>query len=263
MKVVLILLGVLILLVCIHDNSFAHELLPRPVVEYLKQHPNASASEIEQFIQGSAPALAKKIKSKEDVLRILNRKTNNIDNAFDFIRLGINHIVSGPDHVLFVLSLLLVFISLKEILKLTGTFTIAHSLTLILAGSGILTLSSHIVEPVIALSISYVALTSVFFRHKLFFSNRRSKVAAVFFFGLFHGLGFAGLLKEIQVPQDRFLSSLLSFNIGIELGQIFIVAITLPFIYFFQKRSWYSTCIKIAAGSIGAVGILWGVTRII
>ncbi len=87
---------------------------------------------------------------------------------YDFFRIGVGHILSGPDHILFVLSLLLVFISWKDILKLTGIFTIAHSITLILAGTGILVLSSRIVEPMIALSIAYVALTSVFLKGKLF-----------------------------------------------------------------------------------------------
>ncbi len=81
---------------------------------------------------------------------------------FDFFRVGVSHILNGPDHILFVLSLLLVFVSWKDILRLTGIFTIAHSITLLLAGTGILVLSSSIVEPMIALSIAYVAFTSVF-----------------------------------------------------------------------------------------------------
>lgn len=86
-----------------------------------------------------------------------------IDGVTDFLELGIRHILSGPDHVLFVVSLLLAFGSLKELAHLTLTFTAAHSVTLLLAGTGVLTLSSAIVEPFIAFSIAFVAVVTVFF----------------------------------------------------------------------------------------------------
>ncbi len=171
--------------------------------------------------------------------------------------------MAGADHILFVLSLLLIFVSWKDIVKLTGTFTVAHSITLILAGTGILTLSSHIVEPLIALSISYVAISTVFFKGKKYIGDGRAKVAMVFFFGLFHGLGFAGLLQEIKIPTDKLVTSLISFNIGIEIGQIFIVALAFPIIYFLRNKSWYPILIKIIAILIAILGIFWALQRVI
>ncbi len=244
----------------------AHELLPRPVIEYIQQHPNASAAEVSAFINEQTPAFAAKLKNRTsaEVLRIVTvRQTSIWDNTSDFIKLGIKHILSGPDHILFVLSLLLVFASIKDILRMTSTFTVAHSITLILSGLSIFTLPSKFVEPLIALSIAYVAFTTVFFRHRKFFHDGRSKIAAVFFFGLFHGLGFAGLLKEIQIPADRFLSSLVSFNIGIELGQLTIVVLALPIIYGFRKRRYFPLAIKIAGATIGTIGLFWAVERIV
>ncbi|MBC7708256.1 HupE/UreJ family protein, partial [Polaromonas sp.] len=85
----------------------------------------------------------------------------------------------------------------------------------------------------------------------------------VFFFGLFHGLGFAGLLQEIQIPQDKFLASLVSFNIGIEIGQLIMVAAALPFIYAFRNKKYYPLCIKIIAVIIATIALFWMVQRIV
>ncbi|MBI3573403.1 MAG: HupE/UreJ family protein [Candidatus Kerfeldbacteria bacterium] len=244
----------------------AHELLPRPVIEYLQQHPHATTAEIEAFINAQTPAFAAKLKNKTsaEVLRIITaRQTSIWDNTLDFMKLGVKHILSGPDHILFVLSLLLVFSSIKDILRLTSTFTIAHSITLILSGTGVFTLPSKYVEPLIAISIAYVAFTTVFLAQRRFFGHGRSKIMAVFFFGLFHGLGFAGLLKEIQIPADRFLSSLVSFNIGIEVGQLIIVSLALPVIYVFRKRRLYPQAVKLAGATIGGIGLFWAIERII
>lgn len=185
-----------------------------------------------------------------------------IDYVFNFFELGVKHILSGPDHVLFVVAVLLAFDSLREVLRLTVTFTVAHSGTLILAGSGVLTLSSGIVEPVIAFSISFVAISTVFFSDSRL-GTPGAKMAIVFVFGLFHGLGFAGLLRESEIPDDRFVPSLLSFNAGIELGQLIIVVWTLPVIYLVRQTQWHESIVRGSAAAIGAGGILWGVERIL
>ena len=244
------------------QRASAHVLLPENVVQYIKANPDASPGEIKDYIKKSSPELNEKIKSEQNVIDIVNQKTSFLDNTYDFMKLGLRHILSGSDHILFVLSLLLVFAGIRNILKFTATFTVAHSITLILAGSGILTLSSGIVEPVIALSIAVVALTSVFLRNNKYFGDIRSKLGVIFFFGLFHGLGFAGLLKEIQVPPDKFLYSLVSFNIGIELGQLVIVAMALPAIYLFHNKKYYPHVIKLLALIIAAIALTWMVQRI-
>lgn len=242
----------------------AHELLPKILVEYMEENPNATPEEIEAFVTANAPELTEKYKDKEDVVMLIREQNTNIwDNMWDFLKLGVHHILSGADHILFVISLLLVFVSLREILKLTITFTIAHSITLVLAGLGLITLSTRITEPLIALSIAYVALTTVFFGAKKYFGSTKAKVATVFFFGLFHGLGFAGLLEEVHVPKENLVSSLFSFNIGIEVGQLIIVAIALPLILWAKNKGWYSKLIKVLAVIIGIFGVVWAIQRIV
>ena len=244
------------------NHASAHELLPKNVIQYIKENPEATDEQIKDYIEKNAPEITELVKDQQNVIEIVNQDTSFIDNALDFIKLGVSHILSGPDHILFVLSFMLVFVSLKEVLKYTTTFTIAHSITLILAGTGLLTLNPRLVEPVIAFSIAVVAITTVFLSKKTFLGSPRAKLLIIFSFGLFHGLGFAGLLKEIQIPSDKFLASLLSFNIGIELGQLIIVATALPFIYLLRNKSWYPKLIKVAAAVIASVALFWMFQRI-
>jgi hypothetical protein len=241
----------------------AHEILPKNVVEFIQSNPDASPDEIKQYIADEAPEFSDKVQSDQAIIDVVNQDTSFFDNAFDFMKLGVEHILDGPDHILFVLSLLLVFISFKTILKYTSTFTVAHSITLILAGSGALVLSSQIVEPIIALSIAVVAISTVFFAGNKYLGKERAKLGIIFFFGLFHGLGFAGLLEEIAVPDDKFLSSLISFNIGVEIGQLIIVALALPFIYLLKDKSWYPTAVKVFALLIASIAVFWFFERII
>lgn len=241
----------------------AHELIPQVIVEFIKQHPNATPQDIHQFVQMSAPVFASKFKNIDDLMKLVrNQNTNWLDNAYDFIKLGINHILSGQDHILFVLSLLLIVASLREMVRITSAFTVGHSISLVLAGFGLLVVSPRIVEPLIALSITFVAFTTVFLKGTRFELKTAHKLGTVFFFGLFHGLGFAGLLKELAIPTDKFLSSLFSFNVGIELGQLIIVAVGLPIILLVRKTKYHEHLIKIAAFIIGTVGLVWAVQRI-
>ncbi len=265
-KVNKILLGVFLGIILLFGSpliSQAHELLPKPILDYIKANPNATADQIQEYALTQAPDIAAKFRDKTEVIKLIsNRSTNFFDNFIDFVKLGVGHILSGPDHILFVLSLVLVFVSIKEILKLTTTFTIAHSITLVLAGSGILVLPSKIVEPLIAMSIAFVAITSVFFKGRKFIGENKGKIVMVFFFGLFHGLGFAGLLKEIKIPADRFVSSLFAFNVGIEIGQLIILAVVLPPIFYYRHRPWYPTAVKVVAGIISAIAIFWIIQRV-
>ena len=265
MKKLPILITIALLLACVPAKpAFAHDLLPKQVVEFLVEHPNATPEEIQVYAQTLDPEIAAKFSRTEDVIRVVrNRDTNLWDNALDFLKLGIGHILSGPDHVLFILSLLLVFASVYELLKLATTFTIAHSITLVLAGTGVLLLSPRISEPLIALSIACMAIISVFFKDFRFAHDERFKPAIVFFFGLFHGLGFAGLLKEIEIPADKFISSLFAFNVGIEIGQLIVIGCALPFIFYFRNRAWYHRAIQVFAVIISATAFLWFVQRIL
>ncbi len=243
----------------------AHELLPKEVIEFLKENPDATPEEINKFADTQSPEIAEKIRvsSTNEILELTQNNGGFFHNAKEFIRLGIQHILSGPDHILFVFSLLLVFVSVTEIFRLITTFTIAHSLTLILAGTGTLVLSSSIVEPIIALSIAVMAILTTFYSHLRVMAKHWAKTSLVFFFGLFHGLGFAGLLTEISVPENTIISSLVSFNIGIELGQLIIIALTVPIILSFKNKAWYPTAVKVAAILISIIAILWFFERIL
>ncbi len=259
----LLLVSVVVISGILPTHAYAHDLIPRALQEYVQSHPNATPQEIKAFIDVQNPEYAAKFKNGEEIIALArNQNTNFFDNAYDFLKLGIAHILSGPDHILFVLSLLLVFVSIRDILKLVTLFTIAHSITLILSGSGLLTVSTRISEPLIAFSIAYVAITSVFFADNKYIGSKYSKPASVFFFGLFHGLGFAGLLRDIQIPPDKFIASLFSFNVGIEIGQLVIIAIALPIIIFGRGQKWYPMFIKITAALIASLAMFWVVQRI-
>lgn len=142
---------------------------------------------------------------------------------FRFAALGFEHIMIGLDHVLFVIALVIGATRARDVIRVVTAFTLAHSVTLALAALDILRLPPSIVEPLIALSIAYVAVTSVLGR-----GDDRYRLAAVFGFGLLHGAGFAGALRLTGDVDASMLSSLLSFNVGIELGQALIVVVLFP-----------------------------------
>ncbi len=261
MKKVLLFALLAFLLVPQPSPAEAHEVLPQKFIEFKKANPAATPEDFTAFLEAN-PELKEDKDFLAHVELVQKPVVNFWHNIRDFIKLGIQHILSGTDHILFVLSILLVYVSFRREVILLSMFTIAHSISLILAGSGILTLSSKIVEPVVALSITYVAITSVFLDKYKMFAGHGNKISTVFLFGLFHGLGFAGLMKDISVPDDRLISSLLSFNVGIELGQFMIVATLLPFIYYFKPKPWYPKAIKIVAVIISIVGLVWGFQRI-
>ncbi len=162
-----------------------------------------------------------------------NAPTSNV--AWFYTKLGFEHIVPlGIDHILFVVCLCLLNTKLKAVLWQATAFTIAHSITLALSIQNIFTLPGAIVEPIIALSILFVAVENLVI-HEL----KPWRVALVFLFGLIHGLGFASALNEIGLPRDQFALSLISFNVGVELGQLVVIAIVCTFLQFFRKRIWY------------------------
>jgi hydrogenase/urease accessory protein HupE len=213
-KVLLVLLiGVFSIGASFPKSAEAHDLIPRQLQDYIVQHSNATPEEIKAFADAQDPEYAQKFKNGAEIIAIAqNQQTTPFDTLVDFLKLGVTHILTGPDHILFVLSLLLVFTSITDILKLATLFTVGHSLTLFLSATGILTVSPRISEPLIALSIACVAISTVFFRKSRFVDNKYSKPVSVFFFSLFHGLGFAGLLREIQVPANKFAASVLHYH---------------------------------------------------
>ncbi len=148
-------------------------------------------------------------------------KMNAKDAAILYVQLGYKHILPlGLDHILFVLSLFLLNPRLKSILWQATTFTVAHTITLGLSMYQILPTATNWVEPLIALSIIYVALENIF-STKL----KPYRIGIIFLFGLIHGMGFAGALGNIGLPPNAYMVSLLMFNLGVELGQITVILI--------------------------------------
>lgn len=137
-------------------------------------------------------------------------------------------------------------------------FTVAHSVTLVLAALDVVRIPSAVVEPLIALSIAYVAATSLLGR-----TNSRYRLAAVFGFGLLHGAGFAGALRLTGDVGWPMLSSLVSFNIGIEVGQALIVAVLFPLLFFVRKFEWSRYLYLGATGLITLAGLTWFVERLV
>ncbi|MQY45123.1 HupE/UreJ family protein [Rhizobiales bacterium RZME27] len=178
-----------------------------------------------------------------------------------YLELGFLHILpEGLDHILFVLGIFLLSPHWRPILVQVTAFTLAHSVTLGLSMYGIVSLPSHFVEPLIALSVAYVAIENIVTRN---LSPWRPVV--VFCFGLLHGLGFAGALQELQLSRADIIPALISFNIGIELAQLVIIAIAyFGFAIWFQRWNIYRPYVAIPASVvIAAIGLFWTAERVL
>jgi len=187
-------------------------------------------------------------------------KLSKTEVAGIYLQLGFTHILPlGLDHILFVLSLFLLNPKLKPILWQATAFTVAHTITLGLAIYGVIKPPANIVEPVIALSILYVALENIFSPRL-----KASRIGIVFLFGLIHGMGFASALTELGLPQNAYFSSLIMFNLGVELGQVMVILaafllLGLPF----GKKAYYRKRIVIPLSIIIAIiALYWTVERV-
>jgi hypothetical protein len=176
-----------------------------------------------------------------------------------YLRLGFRHIVpEGADHILFVLGLFFLGITWRKLLSQTTVFTVAHATTLFLSTYGIFSLPSRYVEPAIALSIAFIAIENVL-KPQL----GPGRLAIVFGFGLVHGLGFASSLSDIPFPKTDFIVALLGFNFGVDLGQLFVIALAFLAVGWFRNRPWFRRGIAIPCSlAIAAVGLFWGIQRI-
>lgn len=179
--------------------------------------------------------------------------------VWNYFRLGFRHIFpDGTDHMLFVLGLFFLGISWRKLLTQTTVFTIAHTITLGLSAYDIFSLPPWLVEPAIALSIVFVAVENIYNPELKF-----RRLIIVFLFGLLHGLGFAGSLNEVSLPQEEFLLALLGFNFGVDAGQLFIIGVALLLVGWFNARSWYRLWITVpACVVIALIGGIWSVERI-
>lgn len=174
--------------------------------------------------------------------------------------LGVEHILTGYDHLIFVLALLFLVGFNKRLLLTITAFTLAHSLTLALSALGWLTLRSPPVEATIALSIMLVAAEALHGQQTL---SRRWPAVVAFLFGLVHGLGFAGALKEIGLPQNHLSVALLTFNVGVEAGQLLVVAIAYALYRTLSHSPKFQAARTPALYAIGGVAAYWSISRVV
>jgi hypothetical protein len=187
-------------------------------------------------------------------------KLSRTDVSLIYLKLGYTHIIPlGIDHILFVLSIFFLNPKLKPVIWQATAFTVAHSITLGLAMYGLIKPPSYIIEPVIALSIFFVAIENVI-TDKL----KPSRVLIVFGFGLIHGMGFASALTELGLPRNQFFTSLITFNLGVELGQLTIILLAWLLIgKWFGAKPWYRKRIVIPISLIiAAIAFYWTIQRI-
>jgi hypothetical protein len=176
-------------------------------------------------------------------------------NVGRFVLLGIEHILTGFDHIAFLVALVVVAPSFKAVLPIITAFTAAHSITLLLAALRVVSLNSRLVESAIAVSICYVAVENLF-RKK---ATRRWLVA--FCFGLVHGFGFASVLQNLIVGRANLVSSVVSFNVGVEIGQLMIFAALLPLLRLLAALIAPRKITIAASAAIGLLGFIWVLER--
>ena len=182
------------------------------------------------------------------------------ETIVNYIILGYKHILPrGMDHILFILGLFLFSTAWRPLLWQITMFTIAHTITLGLAMNGLFNLPERIVQPMIALSIVYVGVENIFNK-----GLKKSRLVLVFAFGLLHGLGFASMLADFGMPKDAFVTGLISFNVGVELGQLSILSGAYLLLgLWFSKREWYqSLVINPASMMIALIAFYWFIDRL-
>ncbi len=198
--------------------------------------------------------------SKPFALAAPAKAASRLATAWLYLKLGFTHIVPlGLDHMLFVLGIYLLSGRARSVLLQVSAFTVAHSITLGLSMYGLINVSPGIVEPLIAISIAYVAIENIFL------SELKSwRVALVFAFGLLHGMGFAGALKELGLPRSEFVTALLTFNLGVEAGQLAVIGAAFLLVgWHYSQRAWYRGRIVVpASAAIACTAVYWTLERI-
>lgn len=187
-------------------------------------------------------------------------KLSRTEILWTYLQLGFTHIIPlGFDHILFIISLYILEPRLKPVLMQATAFTVAHSITLGLAMYGLISPPSAVIEPIIALSILFVAIENII-------TDRLNpwRVAIVFGFGLVHGMGFASALTGLGLPEKDYLGSLISFNVGVELGQVSVILLAWALVgRWAANKSWYKQRVVIPVSVvIGLVAAYWTIERV-
>ena len=186
-------------------------------------------------------------------------RSSALSTTIEYLVLGIEHIVpKGLDHILFIIGIFFYAIKFKPLLLQVTMFTVAHSITLILASFNLIFIPATIVEPLIALSISYVAIENIFQRRSTLL-----RYLIIFIFGLIHGLGFAFVLGDIGLNTSQLALSLISFNIGVEIAQIAIIILASIIFIIPSRQSWYRAFLQIPISIvISMIGLYWFIERV-
>ena len=171
---------------------------------------------------------------------------------------GIHHILIGPDHLLFLVGLLLLGGTIRQLALVVTSFTVAHSITLSLAALSIVSPPTRVIEPAIALSIVYVGADNLLVRE-----GRDVRAWIAFAFGFIHGFGFASVLREMDLPTRALGWSLFAFNVGVEIGQLLIVAPLFPLILWLRRgQTTYARARLVLCSSVAAISLVWIALRI-
>jgi len=213
----------------------------------------ASGNLVTEWLEGGQPSSPVALTSSAPPV-------SRLATAWRYLTLGFTHIVPGGlDHVLFVLGIYLLSGRARAVLWQVSAFTVAHSITLGLSMYGLVSVPPRIVEPLIALSIAYVAIENIF-RSEL----KSWRVALVFAFGLLHGMGFAGALKELGLPRSEFVTALLTFNAGVEAGQLAVIGAAFAIVgWHCANRAWYRSRIVVPASVlIACTAVYWTIERL-
>jgi hypothetical protein len=210
--------------------------------------------------------------SPQEPTQVLDLSRSSVWRGFlALVKLGVWHIWIGIDHIMFLIALILPSVLQREggrwrpapnfarafvkILTIVSCFTIAHTITLSLAALGVIDLPSRLVESVIALSITIAAL------HNLWPTARVNEAAIAFVFGLFHGFGFASVLGSLGLGTDHLVLSLLGFNLGVEIGQVAIIAGVFPLLFLTRRLRVYNYALRLGSVALMAIGLLWVAER--
>jgi hydrogenase/urease accessory protein HupE len=207
--------------------------------------------------------IAKKLLSARDdtlAVTLSAAAPDALPTFWGFVWLGVQHIWTGYDHLLFLFALLVVCRSFRSIVAIVSCFTVAHSLTLALATLNVVNLPSRVVEPAIAASIIFVGVENLVRRG----AEPRGRWALTFAFGLIHGFGFASVLRELGVGArgDGIAVPLFTFNLGVEIGQIAIAAIVLPIVWRLrQNEKFVARGVPALSAIVAAAGLYWFLER--
>jgi hydrogenase/urease accessory protein HupE len=229
-------------------SSFFQE-LPRGHRQYISVRGANGSIIAEQILDGNLQRIELRVGDDETLASLFRQ----------FVGLGLEHILTGYDHLAFLLALLITGPAIRSAAKIITSFTVAHSITLGTATLGVARISPAIVEPMIAASIVYVGVENLYRR------NLNLRWMLTFAFGLVHGFGFASALRELGiVSRSGAAVPLLSFNLGVELGQTTIAAIVLPAVWRLQKKELFSArLVPVLSLLVAAAGSVWFVERLV